>query len=116
MKISKNIDQEYELLIQTTFGDFICDSYPLDLEKSLNLENVDFFTLYAKNIFLCCEEKYSIHKTTDGYFSYKITGKYIGDNKVQIDTCVFHIDSPIPKDIEIGNFVSFEFLTSSCCI
>ena len=49
-------------------------------------------------------------------FSYKITEKYIGENKIQIDTCVFHLDSPIPKDIEIGNFVSFEFLTSSCCI
>ena len=52
MKISKNIDQEYELLIQTTFGDFICDSYPLDLEKSLNLENVDFLLCMLKTFFV----------------------------------------------------------------
>ena len=116
MKISKNNGQEYELWIQTAFGDFICDSYPLDLENTLYFENVDFFTLYAKNIFLSHEDKYSIYKTTDGYFSYKITGKYIGDNKIKIDTCVFHLDSQIPKDIEIGNFVSFEFLTSTCSI
>ena len=65
MKISKNNGQEYELWIQTAFGDFICDSYPLDLENTLYFENVDFFTLYAKNIFLSHEDKYSIYKTTD---------------------------------------------------
>lgn len=114
MKILNN--QEFEVLIQTDFGDFISFLYPYDLKSNLKIDIIELHTLYAKNIFLNYNQEYLIQKTEEGYFSYKVTGKYIGNNKIQIDNCFFILDSPVPKDIEIGQFVSFEFLKSDCII
>jgi hypothetical protein len=109
-------DYEFEILVQTYWGNFCCYAYQINDQKINDLRSAEFSTLYAKNIFLNEEEQYSIKKTEEGYFSYRVIGKYLGSDKIKFEDCVFALDSQVPKDINIGEFVSFEFLRTDLII
>lgn len=107
MKILNN--QEFEVLIQTDFGDFISFLYPYDLKSNLKIDIIELHTLYAKNIFLNYNQEYLIQKTEEGYFSYKVTGKYIGNNKIQIDNCFSSLILQCPKILRLVNLYLLNF-------
>ncbi len=40
--------------------------------------------------------------------TYRLQGKYLGNNKMQIEDYVFHIDGYIPADIAVGEYISLD--------
>lgn len=104
-------EYEAELLVQVENEEFLCYSDYGDINYQ-HIENIQFVTLLAQNVVRSSSQIFSIEKTDRGYFSHKIVGKFIGNNKVAIKDCIFVLDTEIPKDIKIGEYVSFDFLRS----
>ncbi len=118
MKITFIETDEYEatLLVKTSVGEFISYADSVNIKSKDNFEKVEFFTLLSKNIVKDFDQRLSINKTNSGYFSYKISGKYIGENRILLDDCIFIVDSKIPGDIKVNDYVSFEFLRADAYI
>ena len=76
LEIVQHDEYEFEILVQTSFGNFCCYAYQINDQKINGLKSAEFSTLYSKNIFLNEEEQYLIKKTEEGYFSYRVIGKY----------------------------------------
>ena len=112
MKITFIKTDEYEtiLLIKTLVGDFVCYADSVNIKSSGDFGKVEFYTIFTKNITKDFNEQSLINKTNLGNYSYKMTGKFLGDNRVLIDDCIFIIDGKIPGDIKANDYVSFEFL------
>ena len=104
-------EYEAELLVQVENEEFLCYSDYGDINYQ-HIENIEFVTFLAQNVVRSSSQIFSIKKTDIGYFSYKIVGKFIGNNKVAIEDCTFILDIEVPKDIKIGEYISFDFLRS----
>ncbi len=99
---------EGEIEFSCSVGDFHCYAHPLWSIEELDRKNFSFFAFFVENIFLSDEEEFLIRKTDLSYFSYYLQGKYLGNNKIQIENYVFDIDGDIPSDIKQGEYISLD--------
>lgn len=100
---------EGEILVKNTYGEFICYAYPFF--GDINLINPNAFdVLLAKNIVISDELNYKIEKNSKSYFAYSICGIKTNDFTISVDNMDFALDTMLPKDVIIGQYIKFECL------
>ena len=103
--LSKDI---LEAEVYLTDGNFniVCFSQPFNQSVESTI-NSPLHTLSARDIFkLTNIEKMSVEKV--GVFDYKLTGRVIDKekNQIRIGEFILELDSPLPNDIKINDYIS----------
>ena len=92
-------DGTYELLCYYYLGGFVDINMPI---KSIS-------ALFTENI-MRSEEKRSLIERTDHYYSYHLCGcvEDVKIPKMSIGKISITLDHPLPKDIEIGEYIELD--------
>ena len=99
--------KEADVLIRIKSGEFICYAYSFKSINELKVEKIVCSALLAKEIMLVEDNKYRLKKLSD-YYSYYFQGKLVAKNMVKIDDIYIEITDYIPKDIQLGEYISFK--------
>lgn len=84
----------------------MCYCHPAkNLKKIYESHNHNIVAFQAENVMVDNHTIPQAVKTTSGYYSYFLRGKVISATKIQINDFVIQIGA-IPKDIEVGTYVS----------
>lgn len=100
--------REAEVYISDENFDIICFACPLDQDMGDEVP-LPLYTLHAEHIYLLKDEDvFSVEKEGTG-FSYSLSGCVIDkeNNQIKVGEFILELDSPLPGDIGIGDYVSF---------
>lgn len=98
---------EADFLVKNQVGDFLCYAHPISQSGIDGLHDVEFSTLYAQDIVLSHEKECSIRKTGDAFYSYEMTGLYVGHDTAMVGECKIKLDAAVPGDIKINDYISW---------
>lgn len=111
VKEIKDIDKfsgEADVIVTDGTYELLCYYY-LGGSVDINMPIKSISALFTENI-MRSEEKRSSIERTDHYYSYHLCGRVedIKIPKVGIGEISIALDHPLPKDIEIGEYIEFD--------
>ncbi len=100
---------EGEILVNNMYGEFICYAYPF-FGNIKSIIPSAFDVLMASNIVISDKMYCKIEKNSKSYFAYSICGIKTNEFTITVDNMDFILDTMLPKDVIIGQYIEFECL------
>ena len=101
------LSNEASVLITDSDISILCYAPNLSQKDLTGALGWELQTLFASDIRREETQESFAEKTTESYYSYKMQGKAISSETVRIGTIEIKLDRPLPGDISIGEYISF---------
>lgn len=101
-------ENEAEVLVSDGNYEILCYAYPYYNKNG----EFTLSTFMSGNVMRALQNEYSVKKTEDGYFSYKLTGRLfdLKNRLAAVGEIVIELENNIPKDIEENEFIGFDVM------
>ena len=118
VKEIKNYDDfsnEADIIVTDGTYEVLCYCHPAEFyEKGSTVQEI--LSLFAKDIMRISDKMYEVKKLEDDYYAYHLQGEVIKIDKpiIRIGGLEIVLDSPLAKDIKLGEFIEFDVYRLNC--